>query len=145
MKEYHRTIVRSRLAAHTQSWFGKMLATALILAVLLVTLLRFGLLRWRAKLLHVASLNVAVFEIDRNSNSLKEKDFGDIAAFQKLCPSAPKLRSVRLYHRLLQMLSALGTAEWAKREMDLCARYTAVLLMRQVARNRALAAEVSSF
>lgn len=145
MKEYHRTIVRSRLAAHTQSWFGKMLATALILVVLLVTLLRFGLLRWRAELLHVVSSNVAVFEIDRNPNLLKEQGFVGIAAFQKLCPPAPKLRSVRLYHRLLLMLAVLGPAEWAKREMDLCARYTAVLLMRQVARNRALAAEVSSF
>ena len=96
-------------------------------------------------MLHVASSNVAVFEIDRNPNLLKELDFADIMAFQKLCPSAPKLRSIRLYHRLLQMLAALGPAEWAKREMDLCARYTAVLLMRQVARNRALAADVSSF
>ena len=122
-----------------------MLATALILGVLLVAFFRFGLLRWRAELLHVASSNVAVFEIDRNPNLLKEQGFVDIAAFQKLCPSAPKLRSVRLYHRLLQILAALGPAEWANREMDLCARYTAVLLMRQVARNRALAAEVSSF
>ena len=145
MKEYHRTIVRSRLGAHTQSWLGKMLATALILGVLLVAFFRFGLLRWRAELLHVASSNVAVFEIDRNPNLLKELDFADIMAFQKLCPSAPKLRSIRLYHRLLQMLATLGLAEWSKREMDLCARYMEVLLMRQVARNRALAADVSSF
>ena len=96
-------------------------------------------------MLHIASSSVAVCEIGRNPNSLKEQGFADIVAFQKLCPSAPKLRSIRLYHRVLQMLATLGLAEWAKREMDLCARYTEVLLMRQVARNRALAADVSSF
>jgi hypothetical protein len=39
----------------------------------------------------------------------------------------------------------LAAADWAKSEMDLCARYAAAVLMQQVARNRALAAEVSSF
>lgn len=73
------------------------------------------------------------------------KGFGDIEAFQKLCPSAPGLLAVRLYHWLLRAFVHLVAADWATSEMDLCARYAAAVLMQQVARNRALAAEVSSF
>jgi hypothetical protein len=46
---------------------------------------------------------------------------------------------------LLRAFVHLVAADWAKSEMDLCARYAAAVLMQQVARNRALAAEVSSF
>lgn len=74
-----------------------------------------------------------------------KREFGDLAALQKLCPSAPKLYSVRLYHRLLQLLAGVAPADWTKREMSLCARYAAVVLMQQVARHHALADEVSSF
>ncbi len=73
------------------------------------------------------------------------REFADIEALQKLCPSAPSLLAVRLYHWLLRASVPLVAADWAKNEMDLCARYAAAVLMQQVARNRALAAEVSSF
>ena len=79
----------------------------------------------------------------------KDKDFGDLAAFRKLCPeigpTAPKLRTVRVYHSLVRLFAGLGAKEWAKGEMQLCARYAAAVLMQQVQQNQAVAVQASSF
>ncbi len=129
-----------------------MLIAAFIFVLSFAALIQFVGLQWRAGLVRAASSSFvpeAGTESERAFNLLKDKEFGDLAAFQKLCPdlgsAAPKLRSVRFYHGLLQISSALGAAEWAKGEMKLCARYAAAVLMQQVQQNQALAAEVSSF
>lgn len=122
-----------------------MLIAAFIFVLSFAALIQFGALQWRAGLLQVALAVPATSNMDETLNLLKTNGFSDVAAFQKLCPSAPKLRTVRLYHGLLQFFAGLGAAEWAKSEMNLCARYAAAVLMQQVAHNQALAAEVSSF
>ena len=91
---------------------------------------------------------------------LTDKGFHGIAAYQRLCPGlgadpVPQLRSVRLYYGLLEVMSRLGDAAlshepsastgWTKGEMEICARYATAILMRQVERNRLLAAEVRSY
>jgi len=95
--------------------------------------------------MQVASAAATSPAIEETIRLLKTKGFSAVAAFERLCPSAPKLRSVRLYHDVLQFLSGMGAGEWAKSEMNLCARYAAAILMQQVAQNQALAVEVSSF
>ena len=123
-----------------------MLIAAFIFVLSFAGLIQFVGLQWRAGLVRVASTSVADA---RTENMLKDREFGDLAAFQKLCPdlsgSASKLRSVQLYHGFLQISSALGAAEWAKSEMKICAQYAAVVLIQQVQQNQAVAAEVNSF
>lgn len=129
-----------------------MLIASFIFVLSMAALIQFVALQWRAELIRVASASFAG-ENGANPepayNLLKDKGFSDVAAFQKLCPNmgsvAPKLRSVRMYHGVLQFFSSLGASAWAKPEIELCARYAAVVLMQQVQRNQALAAEVNSF
>lgn len=125
-----------------------MLIAAFIFVLSFAALIQFVALQWRAGLVRVASASFAG-ESEQAYNLLKNKDFSDLAAFKKLCPdmgsAAPKLRSVRLYHSFLQVFAGLGATEWAKQEMQLCARYAVAVLMQQVQQNQALAAEVNSF
>jgi hypothetical protein len=125
-----------------------MLIAAFIFVLSFAALIQFVGLQWRAGLIRVASTSLADESVSAY-NLLKDKGFSDVAAFQKLCPdmgsATPKLRSVRLYHSALQFFSGIGAADWAAKEMDLCARYAAAVLMEQVQRNQALAAEVNSF
>ena len=129
-----------------------MLIAAFIFVLSFATLVQFVALQWRAELIRVASAPFAGesgAKIEAAYNLLKDKGFADVTAFQKLCPemgkAAPWLRSVRFYHALLQFFSGLGAAGWAKPEMELCARYAATVLMQQVQRNQALAAELNSY
>jgi len=128
-----------------------MLIAPFIFVLSFAALIQF-VLQWRAGLVRVASASSALENKARSelaSNLLRKNSFSDVAAVQRLCPdlekAAPKLRSVRLYHRLLQLFGALGSGDWAKREMDLCARYATAVLMQQVERNQAFAARASSF
>jgi len=122
-----------------------MLIAAFIFVLSFAALIQFGLLQWRAGLIQVASAATEAFDTVGAANLLISKGFGEVAAFQKLCPSAPKLRSVRLYHGCLKLFAGLGATDWAQREMKLCARYAGAVLMQQVARNQALAAAARSF
>lgn len=123
-----------------------MFVAAFIFVLSFAGLIQFVGLQWRAGLVRVASTSIAQAGTE---GLLKDREFGDLAAFQKICPdlksSASKLRSVRLYHGFLQISSALGAAEWAKGEMKLCAQYTAAVFIQQVQQNHAVAAEVRSF
>jgi hypothetical protein len=121
-----------------------MLIAAFIFVLSFAALIQFGLLQWRAGLIQVAAAGVASDTVGV-ANLLTNKGFGEAVAFQKLCPSAPRLRSVRLYHGCLQMFAGLGATDWVKREINLCARYAEAVLMQQVARNQALAAAARSF
>ena len=126
-----------------------MLIAAFIFVLSFAGLIQFVGLQWRAGLVRVASTSVAEAGTESPMGLLKDREFADLAAFQKLCPdlggSASKLRSVRLYHGFLQISSALGAAEWAKGEMKICAQYAAAVLIQQVQQNQAVAAEVNSF
>jgi hypothetical protein len=83
---------------------------AFISVVSLGLVLHVGIVRWRAVLLQVASETVVV-PINHASKLLMRREFGDLTALQKLCPSAPKLYSVRLYHCLLQLLAGVAPAD----------------------------------
>jgi len=129
-----------------------MLIAAFIFVLSFAALIQFVVLQWRAGLDRVASASFAGESGTVSAqayNSLKDKDFSDLAAFNKLCPDtgvvAPNLRSVRLYHGLLQFFAGLGAKEWAQSEMKLCSRYAVAVLMQQVQQNQALAAQVGSF
>ena len=127
-----------------------MLIAAFIFVLSFAALIQFVGLQWRAGLVRVASTSFAgeTGPVGQAYNLLKDKDFSDLAAFNKLCPdmgAAPKLRSVRMYHAVLQFFSGLGAKDWARGEMQLCAKYAVAVLMQQVQQNQALAAEVGSF
>ena len=124
-----------------------MLIAAFIFVLSFAALIQFVGLQWRAGLISVANTSFAS-ETNATYNMLKDKDFADLAAFKKLCPdmaSAPNLRTVRLYHGFLQISSAMGATNWAKSEMQLCARYAAAVLMQHVQQNQAVAVEAGSF
>lgn len=121
-----------------------MLIAAFIFVISLGAMIQFVVLTWRAGLVQTASQETA------SSIELKINDFRDVAAFQKLSPnlgggSAPKLRAVSLYYRMLQFLEPARHAGWASREMALCTRYATVVLSQQLASNQAFAAEMRSF
>jgi hypothetical protein len=128
-----------------------MLIAAFIFVLSFAALIQFVGLQWRAGLVRVASTSFAgeTGAVEGAYNLLKDREFGDLAAFKKLCPdmvgAGPKLRSVRAYHAFLQLFAGLGAKDWAKGEMQLCARYAVAVLMQQVQQNQALAAEVGSF
>jgi hypothetical protein len=129
-----------------------MLIAAFIFVLSFAALIQFVALQWRAGLIRVANASFAGeagTSSEQAYNLLKDREFGDLAAFKKLCPdmgsAAPKLRSVRLYHSFLQLFAGMGANEWANGEMQLCARYAAAVLMQHVQQNQALAAQVGSF
>jgi hypothetical protein len=121
-----------------------MLIAAFIFVISLGAMIQFMVLTWRAGLVQTASQDFVI------SSELKIKDFRDAIALQQLSPdmgrgSAPKLRSVSLYYRLLQFLEPVRQSGWASREMALCTRYAAVVLSQQLASNQAFAAEMRSY
>lgn len=121
-----------------------MFIAAFIFVISLGAMIQFVGLTWRAGLVQTASQGMAP------SIDLKINDFRDVAAFQQLSPdlgggSAPKLRTVSLYYRILQFLEPVRQSSWAGREMALCTRYAAVVLSQQMASNQAFAAEMRSF
>ena len=124
-----------------------MLMAAFIFVLSFAALVQFVVLQWRASLVRVAS----ALPVQNESNPLKINDFNDVAAYRKLCPdlgadsAPPKLRLVRLYHCLLQGLNRVTSASWTKSEMDLCSRYALAVILQQIERTHAVAAEVNSF
>jgi len=137
-----------------------MLIAAFILVISLAALLRFAVFSWRAGLLRGAARPVgseAEARAEQALNSLYSQDFRDIYAYQKLCPDlrggASGLRSVRVYYKIVQSLSALAGAilpkglatGWAQGEMELCARYAQVVLRQRVARNQTVFAETGTY
>ena len=134
-----------------------MLIASLIFVLSFAALVQFAALSWRAGLLRVATAPLE-FESDLLANmadkSLSINNFRDVCAYQKLCPnlvaasaSGPSMGSVGLYYRALQAASLLGdsVANWARGEMDTCARFAAVALSQQLARTQVLAAELGSY
>ena len=140
-----------------------MLIAAFILVISTAAMIQFAVFGWRASLLRTIAtqplVEQATVVAGAPSNLLNGKDFSEVTAFQGLCPDlkadSGKLRSVRMYYRLLRLANQLGDlivapgAEgfggWTQREMALCTSYTAVVLSHRLARNQALAAEARSY
>ena len=125
----------------------KMLIPILIFVLSLAATLQFTIFSWRARLLRFTSESLASQANLNAARLLTDKSFMDVATYQELCPSldggsAPKLGAVRLYHNALKLL---GSPDWAKAEMALCARYASAVLTQRMQRNQVLAAEVCSF
>ena len=124
----------------------KMLIAALIFVLSFAAFIQFVVLQWRAGMVRMA---IAVPEAA--CNLMREKSFSDVAAFRRLCPdlgidsAAPKLRLVRTYHSLLKGLSHVTSGDWAKGEMELCARYASAVIMQHVKLTQAAAVEAGSF
>lgn len=136
-----------------------MLISAFIFVMTVVTLLQFGAWSWRAGLLRVAAL-APMLSPETQSNPvaqilLDSRDFPEVIGYQKLCPQLGNehgLRAVALYYRLVKAVGALGEAivpsvptSWASREMVLCTRYAAVVMVQRLERNQTLAAQARSY
>ena len=139
-----------------------MIIAAFIFVISLAALVQFGVLTWRAGVLRVAArplLPEVRLAAEARRNPLITNDFDTISTYNDICPdlsrgSAPKLRSVRLYYRVIRLLSALGrhilrsklssSPAWVEREMALCTRYAAVVLSHRLAHNKALLADIRS-
>lgn len=129
-----------------------MMIAAFIFVTSLAVILQFGVLSWRAALIRVAT---EPLPNGRESVTLVaakpliSEGFANITAYGKLCPdfedgSYLRLRSVRLYYRTLELLKNVGHMAWAAGEMNLCARYAAVMLSHRLERNQAMLASVRS-
>jgi len=121
-----------------------MVIAAFIFAISLGAMIQFVVLTWRSGLLGVAAQAPAA------GIELKIQDFRDVAAYRQLAPdlgfgTAPKMRAVGAYYRLLNYFSGGKPSAWASREMALCTRYATVVLSQRMAINHALAAEMRSF
>jgi hypothetical protein len=76
-------------------------------------------------------------------------DFSTMMNLQGLTPSLREsnggFRAVQVYYRALKVLSGLPqAADWANREMKMCARYAAVVLDQRLTANLQCAAEIRS-
>jgi hypothetical protein len=134
-----------------------MIIAAFIFVISMATLIQFAISSWRARLLSVASVPLrlesdAMVELSRKL--MTADTLQDVLAYQRYCPdlsgnSAPNMRSVRLYYRFLHFVRSsttrLAQFSWADREMTLCTRYAAVVLLQRLELNQALATEVRSF
>jgi len=130
-----------------------MLIAALIFVFSVSAMIQFVVLQWRAGLVRVAESlppGQADHAAQMARNMLTDNDFDNLEAFRKLCPnlgsdSAPRLGSVRLYHKLLQFFTKLAPAGWAQSEMELCTKYAASVLIEQVERNQMVAAQINTY
>jgi hypothetical protein len=134
-----------------------MLIAAFIFVMSMAAVIQFAVLSWRAGLIRVASGSLAAEWQASTAKSMISEGFANITAYSKLCPdieagSTPKLRSVQVYYRCLQLVGSLSKAieplrnlQWASREMALCTQYAAVTLSQRLERNQAQLASVRSF
>jgi hypothetical protein len=136
-----------------------MLIAAFIFVLSLASALQFAVLSWRAGLLKIASEQLSPeWEpiAEPMAKSIVSNGFSSIAAYTRLCPdlgggTAPKLRSLGLYYRLLEVMDTITKAVapqnlgWTSKEMALCARCAAVMLSHRLETSQALSAAARSF
>jgi len=134
-----------------------MFIAAFIFVISMATLVQFAISSWRARLLSVASTPLqlesdAMVELSRKL--LTASTLKDVLAYQKFCPdlsggSAPNMRLVSAYYRFLQLMKSSGSRlaqfAWADREMTLCTRYAAVVLLQRLELNQAVATEFRAY
>jgi hypothetical protein len=131
---------------------------ALILAVSIIALCRFGLYYWRALLTGVAAQSVSkgILEAARVENGrVTGGDFAMLAGLHDLTPDLNPgrggLRFVRLYYRIVDGIRAVAgrympvVAGWSECELANCARYAAVQIERHRQDNLELAALARSY
>lgn len=106
-----------------------------------VTLAKFAVSQWRAIWITAASQPLSdALELAAGIDeaSLSSQDFGALIALcEKLSPGLQKsswLKEISIYYRLVSILEQLGRfnipsfSAWARREMQICSRYAAVVL-----------------
>lgn len=134
-----------------------MFISAFIFVISMAAVVQFLIQSWRSGLLQVASTPQSISAEDPSATVyrklLETNDFKEVIGYQSVCqelagPEGKSLKSVEMYYGLLRGLKAmvgqLGS-EWFRREMALCTRYAAVVMVQRLERNQALAAEVRSY
>ena len=130
---------------------------AMVLAFSTVALGQFALHYWRAVLSGVARqpLSLHVLEAARvKDGQLTGADFRTLVSLHNVTPELrPGLRGlsvVRMYYAVIDGIRRMAStrapqvAEWAERELAICAHYVAVQMDRRVQANLTLAAALRS-
>jgi len=111
------------------------MVSGFILAFSLMALIRFGVLYCRGIMVRTAEMPVSeeVRSAARLSGEeITGRDFAALAGVHSLTPGGSGgVTLVKAYYRAVQMVGAIGRtstacAEWADREMAMCARYVGV-------------------
>jgi len=138
-----------------------MFISAFIFVISLAAVVQFLIQSWRSGLMRVATSTYAV-QADNPAAStyrkiLETEDFNEVISYQKVCQDlrvsgSQSLSGVELYYSVLSGIRTLGAwigfqaaSAWSVREMALCTRYAAVVMIQRLERNQFLAAEVRSY
>ena len=136
-----------------------MLIASFIFVMSMAAVVQFAVLSWRNGLLRTASaqvVNAGDPAAGAYRKILEAKDFKEIMGYQNVCPelgAKPGLgiRTVKLYYQFLERAKStaeslgLSGAAWMGREMGLCTRYAAVVMIQRLERNQELAADLRGF
>jgi len=126
--------------------------SALIFVISMAALLQFGLYAWRAAFLSIAAKPVSN-EIRAALGACSEEtgsaDYETATEWLKLSPnlsgSDRQTWQVRTYFAAVRAISSVTNSGWARREMEACARFIAVVADERLQRNRLCIAEMNSF
>ena len=131
--------------------------SAILLAISVVALAKFGVFYWRAVVAGVAAQPVSQQVLDAASMDAKTisgEDYRTLVQLHELTPDLSSQRGtlglVPVYFKLIHAIGTLATgrisvlADWAESERTLCARYAAVQVDRRLQSNMALAASMRS-
>ena len=107
---------------------------ALILAISIVTLMRFALSYWRAILIGASAQPVSeeVRAAAQVEGGISAKDFNALAGICRIVPGGSSgLACVSLYYRTSRAIQSVvgqrtAFARWGEREMAICAHYVGV-------------------
>jgi hypothetical protein len=130
--------------------------SAMLLVISIAALVQFALYYWRAVVSGVVAHSVSerVLAAAGIEGGVTADDFEVLVRLHDLTPRlqsrAQGLGPVRAYYRMIGALGKLAgshlpsLAAWSRREMAVCARYTAVLIDRRLQDNIACAAALRS-
>jgi hypothetical protein len=126
--------------------------SVVILILMVGAMAQFGLHYWRSLILGMASQPLserfpAFSGLERATP--EAEDFGALLSLHRLTPTLGRrqdsLSTVRAYYTAASVLCRLpAMRQWAKREMETCSRYVAVLVDQRLTQNLAYAAEMRS-
>lgn len=138
---------------------GAEMISAGILVLSVVALIRFAASQWRALWMTSAQQPISEslhLSTGVDGSSITGRDFGKLLTLcDQLSPglrkSSPWLSEVSMYYRLLEKMDQVfgrllpAMEVWARREMEVCARFVAVALDQNLAMNldRRMAARVN--
>ncbi|HTV60829.1 MAG TPA: hypothetical protein VMJ93_18285 [Verrucomicrobiae bacterium] len=138
-----------------------MFISAFIFVISVAAVVQFMIQSWRSGLMRVAT-NPYMIKAEDPAASIYRKileteDFKEVISYQKVCQDlrvagSRNLSGVELYYSALRGIRTLGNwagfqaaSSWTVREMALCTRYAAVVMVQRLERNQSLAAEVRSY